>query len=66
MTLDPVFVLAHEVTLAIDALAISAFFRGGGGVCQIVSPPILSSSTCSSPSSMLSSRIEGFCRGDGV
>jgi hypothetical protein len=30
--LDPVFVLAREVTLARDALVIKVFFRGGGGV----------------------------------
>jgi hypothetical protein len=32
LTLDPVFVLAREVTLARDALVIKVFFRGGGGV----------------------------------
>ena len=32
LALDPVFVLAHEVTLASDALVIKVFFRGGGGV----------------------------------
>ena len=32
LTLDPVLVLAREVTLASDALVIKVFFRGGGGV----------------------------------
>lgn len=32
LTLDPVFVLAREVTLASDALVIKVFFKGGGGV----------------------------------
>jgi hypothetical protein len=32
LALDPVLVLAREVTLASDALVIKVFFRGGGGV----------------------------------
>ena len=32
LMLDPVLVLAREVTLASDALVIKVFFIGGGGV----------------------------------
>jgi hypothetical protein len=32
LALDPVFVLAREVTLASGAMVIKVFFRGGGGV----------------------------------
>jgi len=32
LALEPVFVLACEVTLASEALVINIFLRGGGGV----------------------------------